>query len=211
MAYIDRTDEREERKDALKQPQRDLSINSNWAKIADQYLLSPIYGGNGRVLVKEDPYKSKYECSQCGGIGHTGEICKYCKGTGYDKGKEENGYCRDCTVGGGGTAVGKTLRHVPCSQCGGRGGTIITPEENEKNATTGIVLAISNRDILEIKVGEKVMFTSYSGSPFKFSGQDLRIIIERDLLGKVRQLKKNVDSLNESSFAELENTGVPKR
>jgi co-chaperonin GroES (HSP10) len=181
-----------------------------WAKIKDQYLISPIYGGNGRVLVQEDPYKSRYECTECGGRGHLGVVCKYCKGTKYDHGKEENGYCRDCTVGEAGNAVGRTLGFDPCPTCHGKGGSIIVPDENQRNTTTGDVLAISNREILEVRVGDKVMFTSFSGSAFKFLDLDLRIIIEKDLLGKVKQLKKSVDGINEQPFADLDNTGVAR-
>jgi co-chaperonin GroES (HSP10) len=185
-------------------------IDPQWANIKGQYLISPIYGGSGRVLVQEDPYKSKYECSKCHGVGHLGEVCKWCLGTKFEKGKEENGYCRDCTVGADNNAAGKTLGHVACDLCHGTGGSIVVPDENQRNTTTGDILAISNRDILEVRVGDKVMFTNYSGSPFKFMDIDLRIIIERDLLGKVKQLKHNVEGLNEGNFADLENTGVPR-
>ena len=54
------------------------------------------------------------------------------------------------------------------------------------------------------------MYTNYTGSPFNFLGIDLRIIIERDLLAKVVQLKRNVEGLKEGTFAELENLGVPR-
>jgi co-chaperonin GroES (HSP10) len=179
-----------------------------WAVIKDQYMISPIYGGNGRVLVQEDPYKSKYECTDCGGVGHKGVVCKYCKGTKFERGKEENGYCRDCSIGEAGSS--KTLGHEACPTCHGTGGTIVIPDENQRNTTTGQVLAISARDILEVRVGDKVMFTNYSGSPFKFMDLDLRVIIEKDLLGKVKQLKKNVEGLTEGNFAELDNAGVSR-
>lgn len=181
-----------------------------WAVIKDQYLISPIYGGNGRVLVQEDPFKSKFDCSKCGGQKHLGVICPRCQGTRYVKGDD----CWECQVSTemtSGTSGGKkSIGFVPCSECNGKGGLIVIPEENQRNTTTGQVLAISNREILEVKVGDKVMFTNYSGSPFKFLDIDLRIIIERDLLGKVKQLKKNVDGLNEGSFADLTNTGTPR-
>jgi len=180
-----------------------------WAAIKDQYMISPIYGGNGRVLVQEDPYKSKFDCTNCDGRGHLGVVCKYCKGTGYDKGKEENGPCRDCNNEAQGP-LNKSLGFDLCPDCHGRKGLIVIPDENQRNTTTGSVLAISNREILEVKVGDKVMFTNYSGSPFKFLDIDLRIIIEKDLLGKVKQLKKNVEGINEGTFAELDNMGVPR-
>lgn len=178
----------------------------NWAKIKDSYLISPIYGGNGRVLVQEDPFKSKYDCSKCDGKKHNDVVCTYCDGTKFDKGREDRGMCRDCAVQ---TEIGlKSLGYVPCDQCKGQGGLIVTPEDSQKNATTGNILAISNRDILEVKTGDKVIFTNYSGSPFKIADVELRIIIERDLLGIVKFLKKGVDSMNEGTFADIANAGL---
>jgi co-chaperonin GroES (HSP10) len=230
---IDRTDAFDERQDKLKQKSKFVEgSNANiyiddphhrnkqpvgsglntdqWAVIKDQYIISPIYGGNGRVLVQEDPFKSKFDCSTCGGQKHLGVVCPRCNGTKHVK--EED--CWECAVDSeytsGSTASKKSIGFVPCSECNGKGGLIVIPEENQRNTTTGQVLAISDREILEVKVGDKVMFTNYSGSPFKFLDVDLRIIIERDLLGKVKQLKKNVDGLNEGTFAELENTGTPR-
>ena len=186
----------------------DFDINPQWAIVKDQYAVSPIYGGNGRVFVQEDPHKDKFECIECGGKGHVGVICKWCKGTKFEKGIEDNGYCRDCTVGEGMSAVGRTLGFEPCPTCHGRGGTVIIPDENKKNTTTGTILAISERDILEVKVGDKVMFTNYSGSPFNFLGLDYRIIVEKDLLMKVKQLKKSTDGISEGTFADIQNAGL---
>ena len=58
---------------------------------------------------------------------------------------------------------------------------------------------------------DKVMFTNYSGSPFKFMDIDFRIIQEKDLLCIVKKLKADAstDSLKEGTFADLENTGTP--
>ena len=178
-----------------------------WANVLDEYMLSPILGGEGRILVKEDGFKSQYECSKCHGKGHLGEVCQYCLGTRFEKGKEENGYCRDCTIGEGG--AGKTLGYVACDLCKGSGGSIITPDESQRNTTTGDVLAISKDGIRQVRVGDKVLFTNYTGSPFKFMKVDLRVMQERDLLCLVKQLKNNVQGLTEGSYADLENTGTP--
>ena len=183
------------------------STISQWAVIKDQYMISPIYGGNGRVLVQEDPFKSKFDCSECLGLGHNGVVCMFCKGTTYHRGKEENGACPDCNNEAQGP-LNKSLGFQLCKKCNGTGGTIVIPDESKRNTTTGQVLAVSDRDIQEFQVGDKVMFTNYSGSPFNFIGLDLRIIIERDLLGKVKQLKSNIEGLTEGKFAEIENTGV---
>lgn len=182
----------------------------HWANIKDAYLIKPIVGGIGRILVLEDPFKSKYECTTCNGKGHTEEICKWCLGTKFEKGKEENGYCRDCTVGEGiGKLSGKTLGKTLCTTCRGTGGLLATPEDNQKRPTMGRVLAISETGIQEVKVNDKVIYTTYTGSPFEFMDCPLRVIMERDLLGLVKQLKSNVEGLTEGSFVDLDNTGTP--
>lgn len=184
----------------------DRSAPENWANIADQYMFCPILGGDGRVLVQEDPFKSRYDCSNCGGRGHLGVVCKYCKGTRFEDGKEENGYCRDCTYGESG--MGKTLGFEACPDCKGQGGIITVPDESKKNTTTGNVLAISRVGIKEISINDKIMFTNYTGTPFRFLDIDFRIMTEKDILGKVKMLKKNVDGISSGTYADLENTGT---
>lgn len=181
-------------------------VNINWAIIKSQYAISPIYGGNGRVLVQEDPFKSRFDCGTCAGKQHNGIPCPRCKGTKEYKGD----LCWECSAPSelGGS---RPLGYIPCTVCNGKGGTIIIPDDSKKNATTGNILAVSENDILHVKIGNKVMFTSWSGSPFNFLGLDLRVIIEKDLLCLVKSLKVNTDSINEGSFAELANMGVPRQ
>lgn len=181
--------------------------NTNqWANIADQYMLSPIYGGMGRVLIKQDEFKSRFDCITCGGKGHTDEVCQYCLGTKFQKGKEENGECPDCTVG---TSDGRvTYGKTPCSVCKGKGGSIIIPDDAKSDTTMGIIIAISSTDINIVRPGDKVMYSSYYGTKFEFVGNLLRIGTEKDLFCLVKQLKQNVDTVKEQSFAELENSGV---
>lgn len=180
---------------------------NNWANIKDQYMLSPINGGEGKVVIKEDEFKSRFDCTTCGGVGCTPEVCPQCLGTKYHKGKEENGYCPDCTVGAG-TPLQKSYGKILCETCKGQGGTIIFADDSKKNSTMGNIIAISRRNILEVKVGDKVLFTNYTGSPFTFLDVALRVCQERDLLGILKQLKKNVDGVVSGSYADLENTGV---
>lgn len=179
-----------------------------WGNIKGVYLISPISGGDGRVLVKEDPPTSKFDCVDCGGAGHKGVICKYCKGTKFDKGDEENGYCRDCTIGDTSSGIGRTLGFDPCPTCHGKGGTIIIPDEAKKNTTMGTVIAISSNGINVLKINDRVIYTNYTGTQFKMLDEDLRVIIEKDILGKIKQLKANADAIVQGEYADLANTGV---
>lgn len=181
----------------------------NWANILDTYLLQPINGGEGRVLIKVDPYKSRFECTTCHGTGNTGETCPYCLGTQFEKGKEENGYCRDCTVGESKTGVGKTHGKVLCPTCKGTGGIITVPDESKVETTMGKVLAVSIDGIKVVKVTDSVQFTNYTGTKYEFMGITLVICHEKDLLCIVKGLRQDAGSINEVNRAELENTGVP--
>lgn len=188
--------------EVLKQPE-------NWANILDTYLLQPINGGDGRVLIQVDEYKSRYECIECNGRGHLGVVCKYCKGTKFERGNEENGYCRDCTVGDSKTGIGKTLGFEPCPTCKGKGGTIEIPDENKVKTTMGKILAVSEDGIKCVKVDDSVQFTNYTGTEYEFMGIKLMVCHEKDLLCRVKGLKKTVGQITEVNRAELENTGVP--
>lgn len=179
---------------------------NSWANIKDQYLLSPIYGGPGRVLVQQDEFKSRFDCKTCGGKGYTNEVCQYCQGTKFHNSKEENGECPDCTVGTSDARV--TYGKTPCPTCSGKGGTIIIPDDAKSDTTMGNIIAISDKGIDCVKVGDKVMYGSYIGTKFEFMGLVLRIVVEKDLFCLVKQLKTNVDVPKESSFAELDNVGV---
>jgi co-chaperonin GroES (HSP10) len=129
-----------------------------------------------------------------------------CLGTKYHQGKEENGECPDCTVGT--SDARKTYGKVLCTVCGGKGGTIIVPDDKKINTTTGDVLAISRDGIRQVKIGDKVLFTNYTGSPFKFLKKDLRVVHEKDLLCIVKQLKRTTQGLTEGGFADIENVGI---
>lgn len=202
---IDRTDEWEKRQDKNRQQPyitKPKLQPEQWGTVAESYLLRPI---KDRILVREDPFKSKYDCQDCGGIGHKGIVCKYCKGTKFEAGKEENGYCRDCSVGEAG--LQKTLGFEACPTCRGQGGLIAIPDENKRNTTTGNILAIGPL-VHDFKVGQKVMFTNYTGTPFKFLDIDFRIMHEEDVIGEVRQLKKGIDGITSGTFVDLDNAGV---
>ena len=40
-----------------------------------------------------------------------------------------------------------------------------------------------NRNVLDVKVGDKILFSKYSGDEVKIDGQDLIIIKEEDVIG----------------------------
>lgn len=189
----------------------------NWANICDQYMIQPFRGGDGRVLILEDAFQSRLHCSRCKGKGHIGEVCKECNGNGRFRGKpDSDDHCTTCyivtdkTQSGNKGAIINLNGKQPCNLCDGKGfASIVIPDDQQKNSTMGNVLAVSTEGIVKLKPGDKVIFTTYTGSPFKLLEQDLRIALERDILGIVKQLKSNVEGLTEGSFVDLDNTGTP--
>ena len=76
-----------------------MNNKENWANIKDTYLIQPIYGGEGRVLVRCDEFESRFDCTQCHGKGTTGNTCPECKGNGRYRGKNNTeDRCTTCYI-----------------------------------------------------------------------------------------------------------------
>lgn len=180
----------------------------NWANIKDEYIIQPIFGGDGRVLVKVDGFKSKYDCTACKGKGHTEIVCGRCRGTKKSFDGISEIPCVGCTIGE--SDGRKTYGFQLCEQCKGLGGTIIIPDTSQRNTDSGDVLAISIAGINIIKPGMKVLLATYSGVPFKFMDIDFKIMVEKDILGIIRQLKNVVDGMHQGTYADMENLGVAR-
>jgi co-chaperonin GroES (HSP10) len=185
-----------------------LREKDNWANIKDEYMIQPIFGGDGRVLVKVDGHKSKYDCTACNGKGHTELPCGRCQGKKVSFNGISEVPCPTCSVGE--SDGRKTYGFQLCEQCKGRGGTIIIPDTSQRNTDSGDVLAISTVGITIIKPGMKVLLATYSGVPFKFMDIDFKIMIEKDILGIIIQLKKVADGMHQDSYADMENLGVAR-
>src|SRR5271157_5989678 len=78
-----------------------LREKDNWANIKDEYMIQPIFGGDGRVLVKVDGHKSKYDCTACQGKGHTEVVCGRCNGKKIAFDGVSETPCVTCSVGEG--------------------------------------------------------------------------------------------------------------
>jgi len=180
----------------------------HWANIKDEYMIQPIFGGDGRVLVKVDGFKSKYDCTACQGKGHTDVVCGRCQGKKVFFNSVSEIPCPDCSVGENEGKV--TYGFRLCEQCRGLGGTIIIPDTSQRNTDSGDVLAISTVGINIIRPGMKVLLATYSGVPFKFMDIDFKIMVEKDILGIIRQLKTVTDGMHQDSYADMENLGVAR-
>jgi chaperonin GroES len=70
---------------------------------------------------------------------------------------------------------------------------IVIPDSATEKPDQGVILAVGNgkRDdsgkliALDVKVGDKVLFKKYSGSPVKVDGEELLVMTEEDILAIV--------------------------
>lgn len=162
-----------------------------------------------KVLIRDDKFKTGYECKTCSGKGHTDEPCLNCKGTALeeqDKGDGEKVLypCRACSVGASGAR--KSYGFKLCPSCNGRQATIIIPDENQRRPTTGTIISCGQL-VRYYKIGDHVLFNNYTGSPFEIEGESLRVCKEDDVLSEVKFLKQE-KGIEERKYKELEETGV---
>ena len=68
---------------------------------------------------------------------------------------------------------------------------ILLPDTAQKKSQRGVVIAVGSGKLaddgkripLEVKVGDEVLFSKYSGSEIKQDGKDYLLLDERDILG----------------------------
>lgn len=62
---------------------------------------------------------------------------------------------------------------------------IIIPDSAKEKPQEGKVLAVGGK-VKELKTGDKVLFSTYSGDEIKLEGRELKIIEEKDILGIIK-------------------------
>jgi chaperonin GroES len=70
-------------------------------------------------------------------------------------------------------------------------GGILLPDSAKEKPREGKIVAIGDGRVLDdgtrstfsVKVGDRVLFTSYGGTEVKFGGNEYLIMVERDILG----------------------------
>jgi len=100
-----------------------------------------------RVLIEEDPFRSGYECSKCGGLGKI--ACDNCGGTRTRNGKK----CSICA---------DTDGSLTCPECSGKGGLIVTPDIAQRRPTSGTVKS-AGRKCKYLKPGDSVLYSNFAG------------------------------------------------
>lgn len=125
-----------------------------------------------RVLIREDEFKTGYECTLCGGA--TTVSCDSCNGSGLSA-TTKHARCSQCA----GT------QKTTCPQCNGKGGLLIAPETSQRRPTTGVVVS-AGPSCKVLKVGDPVMYSNFAGYTVDLADAGhpvtLRILHETEIL-----------------------------
>jgi co-chaperonin GroES (HSP10) len=156
-----------------------------------------------KIIVVVDEHRSGFECLTCLAkdirmVGLNTQVsfvpCKECDGKGKRPkvgNKSIEVKCTECDGAGA----------VPCPDCGGKGGTLATPDNTKDAPTTGKIVSIGPLvPAGKRKLGDRVMFTSYCGSRYDVklrldNGSEkpvqLRILRDEEVVAKLhgRQLE----------------------
>lgn len=63
---------------------------------------------------------------------------------------------------------------------------LLLPDTAKEKPQTGMVVAVGDDDDIKLKVNDKVIFAKYTGTEFKFDGQDYLLIECGDILAKLK-------------------------
>lgn len=59
---------------------------------------------------------------------------------------------------------------------------ILLPETAKEKPQTGLVVAVGDDEEIKLKVNDKVLFAKYTGTEFKYRGQDYLLMEQNDVL-----------------------------
>ena len=63
---------------------------------------------------------------------------------------------------------------------------ILLPETAKEKPQTGLVVAVGDDEDLPVKVHDKVLFPKYTGTEFKFDGEDFLLMEGSDILARIK-------------------------
>lgn len=128
-----------------------------------------------RVLIREDKFRSGYECKSCGGDGSL--LCEGCHGKGKSR-INPSARCSECQGSG----------RIVCRECSGKGGLLEIPEVAERRPSTGTVVSVGP-DCKTLAEGDSVLYSNFAGHAVHLKPGDtetvMRILHEKEVLCKV--------------------------
>lgn len=155
---------------------------ANVTIIVDKGKQLALEGMAEQIIVKQDKFKTGFECKECDGEGYLEQRCGFCEGKGRENlGTENETFCRMCCPRDMDSMywqAGKLL----CYVCKGRGATVIIPQNAQRKATSGIVVSCGAA-VKALKVGERVLYSVFAGTEIEFKNRTiLRIMHEHEIM-----------------------------
>lgn len=140
--------------------------------------VSHIWALGDRVVIREDEFKSGYGCPRCNPSGadpggRTTVTCPECAGTGKST-LNPAVRCKECRGDG----------HIPCPDCGGKGGSIIIAQESGRRPSSGTVVS-AGTECKYLRPGDAVLFSNFAGYVVDLESASLRILHEVEILAGI--------------------------
>ncbi len=154
--------------------------------VIDDKLAMEAFGTN--IIVKEDKFRTGYECTVCDGACYGTVTCPRCKGYKTVQapalaGEDSKGLipCKSCLIM---SPTGELVPcgFIPCNTCKGKGASIVVPEISMRRPSSGTVVSTGAR-VEVIKCGERVLYSNHAGYAMNFKQQTVfRIMHEHEVL-----------------------------
>lgn len=139
------------------------------------------------IIVKEDKFRTGFECKVCDGECHGTVKCPRCKGDKTVKAaalddKESQGLipCKACLIM---SHTGQLVPcgFIPCDTCKGKGASIIVPEESMRRPSSGTVVSTGDK-VEKLKCGQRVLYSNHAGNAINFKQQTVfRVMHEHEV------------------------------
>lgn len=176
-----------------------VKIQQPMVAIIDNELAMLAVGTN--IIVKEDRFKTGYECKVCDGTCRSKVTCPRCKGEktvkaqSLDDKSEGLVPCKACCIlSDTGNMIPSGF--IPCETCKGKGGSLIVPQESMRRPSSGVIVSTGN-GILERKCGERVLYSNHAGHAMNFKQKTVfRIMHEHEVLSLLMGLGDIGDKLD---------------
>ncbi len=78
--------------------------------------------------------------------------------------------------------LGARLLVKPMDQESKTSSGILLPETAKEKPQTGVVVAVGDDEEIKLKEGDKVLFAKYTGTEFKYRGEEYLVIEQNDIL-----------------------------
>lgn len=176
-----------------------VKIQQPMVAIIDNELAMLAVGTN--IIVKEDRFKTGYECKVCDGTCRSKVTCPRCKGEktvkaqSLDDKSEGLVPCKACCIlSDTGNMIPSGF--IPCETCKGKGGSLIVPQESMRRPSSGVIVSTGN-GVLERKCGERVLYSNHAGHAMNFKQKTVfRIMHEHEVLSLLMGLGDIGDKLD---------------